>query len=222
MFIHENIEIGYNDLDCVTSDSGRVYVTPEGDKLPSITTVLSILSRDSIKAWRARVGEAEANKISTKASRRGTAVHDIIEKYVDNKEDFKQGHQPHVVESFLSVKDILDERLSAVYAQEVALYSKYLGVAGRVDCVGVWDGRPSIIDFKTSKKVKKKEWIESYFMQECFYAIAWEERTGMPIEQLVTLIAVDDNPPQVFIEHRDNWDGKLIDTIGRYKREKGL
>ena len=114
----------------------------------------------------------------------------------------------------------LDNNLNKVYAQEAPLYSDHLGLAGRVDCVGVWDGKNSIVDYKTSRKVKKKEWVSNYFMQCAAYAIMWEERTGMPITQLVVLIAVDDNEPQVFVEHRDNWTEKLIDTIGKYKEEK--
>jgi CRISPR/Cas system-associated exonuclease Cas4 (RecB family) len=118
------------------------------------------------------------------------------------------------------VKEQLDTRLTTVYSQEAPLYSEHLGLAGRVDCVGVWDGKNSIIDYKTSRKLKKKEWISSYFMQCAAYAIMWEERTGMPITQLVVLIAVDDNEPQVFIEHRDNWVQPLLDVIEQYTTEQ--
>ena len=92
-----------------------------------------------------------------------------------------------------------------VYAQEVPLYSDYLGVAGRVDCIAEFDGKLSVIDFKTSRRFKSADKINNYFQQEAFYAIAWEERTGIPITQLVTLIVVDDGSTQVFIEHRDDW-----------------
>jgi hypothetical protein len=125
-----------------------------------------------------------------------------------------------VMQSFHDVKEQLDTRLTTVYSQEAPLYSEHLGLAGRVDCVGVWDGKNSIIDYKTSRKLKKKEWISSYFMQCAAYAIMWEERTGMPITQLVVLIAVDDNEPQVFIEHRDNWVQPLLDVIEQYTTEQ--
>ena len=219
-FIHEDFNLGYDDLVAETTSNGRMYSDPDGNKYPSVTTVLSILSEDSIREWRARVGEEEANKISTKASRRGTAVHSIIEKYIDNEENYKEGFTPDVHESFYTIKDVLDKHVGKVYAQEAPLYSKHLHLAGRVDCVAEWDGKLSIIDFKTSRKLKKKEWIEGYFIQETAYAIMWEERTGIPITQLVTLIAVDNEEPQVFIEHRDNWDKKLIATINEYKRRK--
>lgn len=218
-FIHEKVDLGYSDLDADTTSSGRLYRTPSGG-LPSITTVLKILTEEHIQAWRARVGEEEANRISHRASTRGTAVHAIIEDYINNKEDYTDGYMPNIIDNFRSVQKVLDARIGKVYAQECALYSDHLGVAGRVDCVGEFDNKISIIDFKTSKKLKKKEWIENYFVQESAYAIMWEERTGMPITQLVTVIAVDNEEPQVFIEHRDNWTTKLLETIDEYKRRK--
>jgi len=231
MFTHEPIPL--NEMTAVTTDTGRQYETPEGITLPSITTVLSILSRDSIAKWRARVGEKEANRISYRASTRGTAVHEICEQYVNNDPDYDKymamnidtGEQtlttrtPDLIESFLKLKPILDERLGTVYAQEAPLYSTHLGVAGRVDCVGIFDGKPSIIDYKTSMKPKRLDWIKNYFMQESAYSIMWEERTGMPITQLVTIISVDNHEPQVFIEHRDNWVRPLRDTITQYNEE---
>ena len=216
MFEHAGIDLGYNDLESITTLKGRRYVLPDGNELSSITTVLSILSEDSIKAWRKRVGDEEADKISHRASRRGTAVHEIIEKYIDNLEDFKDGYTPDIISSFIAVRPILDDRIGRVFAQEAPLYSTHLGVAGRVDCVAEFDGKLSIIDFKTSLKPKKVEWIKSYFMQECAYAIMWEERTGLPITQLVTIISVDNAEPQVFIEHRDNWVKPLRETIKLY------
>jgi hypothetical protein len=213
MFIHEKVEIGYDDLEVETGKNGRKYVTPTGESYPSITTVLGVLSRDSIAAWRARVGDEEANKISHKATARGTAVHDIVEKYLDNEE--LPEVMPHIMASLTNLKPSLN-RIGKIYAQEAPLYSKHLGVAGRVDCVGEFDGVPSIIDFKTSKKIKKKEWVYGYFMQEAAYAIMWEERTGMPITNLVTIMDVDNEQPVVYIEHRDNWTLRLKSTIELY------
>jgi len=217
MFNHIPVEL--QEMNAVTTDSGRKYKTPEGVNLPSITTVLSILSRDSIAKWRKRVGEEVANQISTRASGRGTRVHEIIEKYIDNDPNFKDGYTPDIIQSFLAVQNILDDRIGDVYAQEAPLYSNHLGVAGRVDCVADFDGKRSIIDFKTSMKPKKLDWIKNYFMQESAYAIMWEERTGQPITQLVTIISVDNADPQVFVEHRDNWVRPLRDTIKQYEEE---
>ena len=216
MFEQELVNEDYS-LDQQTSKKGRVYVDDEGNKYPSITTVLSILNKEAILAWRKRVGEEEANKISTRAATRGTKVHDMIERYVLNEDP----GQPDLISTsnFKEVKPIIDQNLSKVYATEKRMFSKHLGVAGTVDCVGVWDGKDSIIDWKTSAKWKKKEWISNYFMQASAYAIMWEERTGRPITQLVVCIA-GDMGPQVFVEHRDNWDKELISVIKRYKERK--
>ena len=221
-FLHEPVDLGYDDLIAVTKDSGRVYTDPNNNTYPSITTVLSILSEDAIKTWRAKVGEEEANRISKTASNRGTAVHDLLERYVNNESDFDKEVEPHIMQSFYDVKPVLDKCLTKVYAQEAGLYSERLGVAGRVDCVGEWNGIDSIIDYKTSKKLKKKEWIDSYFMQSTAYAIMWEERTGILINQLVVVIAVDNEEPQIFIEKRENWTEKLIQTIAEYKSRKNI
>ena len=230
-FKHEPVTL--TEMNAVTTDTGRKYMTPEGINLPSITTVLSILSRDSIAKWRKRVGDAEANRVSYRASTRGTSVHEICEKYVNNDPAYDKfmatdpdtGEQtlttrtPDLIDSFLKIKPILDERLTTVYAQEAPLYSTHLGVAGRVDCVGIFDGKLSIVDYKTSMKPKKLDWVKNYFMQEAGYAVMWEERTGQPITQLVTIISVDNNEPQVFIEHRDNWINTLRNTIKQYNEE---
>jgi hypothetical protein len=218
-FIHEPVELGYFDLTAETTNKGRLYTDPDGNKYPSITTVLSILSEDAIRAWRARVGEEEANRISKQASSRGTTVHNIIEKYIANDPDYIKDEMPHNIQTFKDVQPILDECVTKVYQQEAPLYSKHLGLAGRVDLVGQWNGVDSIIDWKTSRKFKKKEWISNYFMQCSAYAIMWEERTGVPIKQLVVCIA-GDMGPQVFIEDRDNWTKDLINTINEYKRRK--
>ena len=219
-FEHVGIDLGYDDILAETTDAGRKYKCPNGVSYPSVTTVLSILSEDAIRAWRKKVGEEEANKISHRAATRGTAVHSIIEDYINNKPNYTEGYMPNVVENFNDIKGILDERIGKVYAQEVPLYSDHLRLAGRVDCVAEFDGVLSIVDFKTSRKLKKKEWIEGYFIQESAYAIMWEERTGMPITNLVTIISVDGEEAQVFKEHRDNWAPKLLETIDEYAKRK--
>ena len=216
-FRHEQIEL--TELTAETLPSGRTYTTPEGNKYPSITTCLSILSRDSIAKWRARVGEEEANRVSAKAAGRGTRVHQMCEDYINNKLDISK-YTPADKETFLSIKSILDESIGLVRGQEVPLYSDYLGVAGRVDCVADWNGRLAVIDFKTAKKPKKKEWISSYFMQAAAYCVMWEERTGIPIDKTVIVVAVDGSEPQVFEEKRDNFIQPCIETIIRYKNEK--
>ena len=215
MFIHEPIDIGYTDLNVTTMPGHRLYETPDGEKYPSVTTVLSRLSSKGIDLWKARVGPVEAKRVSTFAANRGTAVHELIERYLNNDPNYMDGVPLHIKANFLDVKADLDKRLTKIIAQEVALYSDHLTLAGRVDCIGVYDGVLSVIDFKTSGKWKERHFCEGYFIQETAYAIMWEERTGQPITQLVTIIAGDAGK-QVFIEHRDNWSKKLLKTIEEY------
>ena len=210
VFKHEELDIGYDDLVADTRETGRVYVAPDGSRYPSVTTVLGILSEDSIREWRQRVGEEEANKVSHRASNRGTAVHSIIERYLDNDVEYDKDVMPDVLSTFKDVQPILDEHISEILGLEAPLYSKHLKLAGRVDCVGVFDNKLSIIDFKTSRKIKKKEWIHNYFAQASAYAIMFEERTGIPVPQLVIIIAVDNEEPQVFVEKRDDWTELLF------------
>ena len=115
-FIHEKIDLGYDDLTADTTDSGRVYKTPDGSRYPSITTVLSLLSRDAIRAWRERVGEEEANKVSYRASTRGTKVHEIVEQYLDNEHDPEQW-TPDILASLENLKPYL-HRIDKIYEQE--------------------------------------------------------------------------------------------------------
>jgi len=217
-FIHEKIDLGYDDLVTDTQPTGRTYITPDGRRFPSITTVLGILSQDAIAEWRARVGDEEANRVGQKAANRGTLVHAIIEKYLKNEDttDFL----PFVRQSLENLRPILDSRIGKIFGLESPLYSAHLRVAGRCDCVAEFDGVPSIIDFKTSKRVKKKENISNYFAQMSGYAVMWEERTGMPITNTVVIMDVDDNEPLVFKEHRDNYIKLLIDTKKEYDRRQ--
>mgnify|MGYP001324829605 FL=1 len=218
VFEHEKLDIGYDDLVADTRETGRVYVAPDGSRYPSVTTVLSILSEDAIRAWRLRVGEEEANKVGHRASNRGTAVHSIIEGYLKNEPT--DDYLPHIKQSLQNLRPILDQSIGKIFGLEVALFSRHLGLAGRCDCVAEFDGVPSIVDFKTSKRVKKKENISNYFAQMSAYAIMFEERTGMPITNTVIVMDVDDNEPLVFKEHRDNWTKLLIDTKKEYDRRK--
>jgi genome maintenance exonuclease 1 len=210
IFQHKNIEL--DELETTTINGKRHYLTEDG-ALPSITSVLSVLSRAGIAEWRKRVGEAEANRISTQAARRGTNVHQMCEDYLNNELEEKK-FLPHERAMFAGIKRQLDERVGIVYTQETPLYSKYLGVAGRVDCIAEFDGRLSVIDFKTAGKLKEKRYIENYFQQAAAYCVMFEERTGIPVDKIVIMIAVEnEDNAQVFIEKRDNWIADLQETI---------
>jgi genome maintenance exonuclease 1 len=222
IFTHDPVDLGYEDLITESTEQGRRYVTPSGVKYPSITTVLGHFTKQSIMDWRKRVGEAEANRISSAAAGRGTSLHTICERYIDNEEDYFEKAMPHVRGMFNTIKPILDERIGTVYMQEVPLYSDHLRLAGRVDCIGEFDGVPSIIDFKTSSRIKTAESITDYYQQEAAYAVMFEERTKIPVVNLVTIMAVENNDPLVFIEHRDNHVSDLIHKIRLYETEKGI
>lgn len=218
IFSHRHIDVGYKDLTAETTDTGRTYNAPNGKSYPSVTTVLSILTEDSIRSWRNRVGEEQADIVSGKASRRGTKVHSIVEKYLNNENTSK--FLPHIQQSLENLKPVLDNDIGTIFGLEVALYSDHLGVAGRCDCIAQYNGVPSIIDFKTSRYIKKKEKISNYFAQGAAYAIMWEERTGMVIPNVVVIMDVDHEKPLVFVEHRDNYTKLLKDTIDEYRTRK--
>jgi len=182
----------------------RHYVTPSGELYPSITTVLGELSKAAIQKWRKRVGETEANKISGKASRRGTKLHSVCEAYIQNKEEYLNGETPHIVELFKTIEPFF-ERVNNIQGVELALYSNHFGIAGRTDCIAEFDGVLSVIDYKTSNKIKKKEWCEKFFAQGAFYGVAYEELTSIPVPQVVIIIAVENEQPQLFVEKRDDW-----------------
>ena len=194
----------------------RHYVTPSGELYPSITTILSEFSKASIQAWRKRVGETEANKISGKASRRGTSVHSVCESYIKNEDGYFDGQTPNIIELFKTIEPFL-ERVDNIHGVELALYSKHFGVAGRTDLIAEFDGVLSVIDYKTSNKIKKKEWCESYFAQGAFYGIAYEELTKIPVSQVVIVIAVDNEHPQLFVEKRDDWVDKIWEAKKLYE-----
>lgn len=203
-------------LERVTRPDGtRYYVTPEGNKYPSVTTVLSLHNREGIIEWRKRVGEAEANRISRAAAGRGTRLHNIVEKYINNEDCDIQN--PFDLKNFLSIQPIL-ENIDNVHCQEQQMFSNHLRMSGTVDCIGEYKGKLSVIDFKTSSKRKEKDHIHSYFMQCAAYAIMYEEMTGIPISRLVVIISVENDYPQVFFEKRDNWVKYLLLYRNEYER----
>jgi len=202
------------DLQTENIDGKRHYITPSGNYI-SITTLLSELSKAGIQKWRARVGATEANRISTKASRQGTAVHALCEQYIKNEEDFLTESMPHLVEMFESIQPLLD-RIDNVHVTEGALYSDDLQLAGRTDLIAEFDGKLAIIDYKTSRRIKTWEMCASYFMQGAFYAHAYEERTGIPINNIVIIMAVENEEPLLFRETKERWLEPLNQVRHKY------
>ena len=205
-------------LERVTTDGVRVYKTPSGGAYPSVTTVTGLLKKQFIKEWRERVGAEEANKITSKASRRGTRIHSLCEDYLSNKEvacDYVD------YDVWQSIKSHLDS-INNIHALETPLYSDHLEVAGTVDCIAEYEGKLSVIDFKTSARIKGRDDIHDYFMQCSAYAVAFEERTKIPVSNLVIIMGVDEEGCLVFKEKRDDWIDKFKELRKQYKDEKGV
>jgi ATP-dependent exoDNAse (exonuclease V) beta subunit len=195
---------------------GRVYETPDGNQYPSVTTVLGNRpeKKKSLAEWRKRIGEKQATEISTQAARRGTSVHRLVEEYLIDLKEPDQNEMPTAISSFNSIKKSLDVNLEVIRGIEVPLYSDRLKLAGRCDCVGKWSGKNSIIDFKTSKKLKKESWIEEYFLQCTAYSLMFEERTKIVTEGIVIIISVDDyKDPQVFMKSRNGYISALEELV---------
>jgi len=216
-FKHQSLDVKLPTLNKVDSDRGRLYVAPNGKKLPSVTTVLGWFKKDSLIEWRKKVGEEEANRISSKAARRGLRLHKVCENFLNNEEDFfGENTDIGTIDLFNNIRPFLEENVTDIHALETPLYSEHLGVAGTVDCIAKWNGKLSVIDFKTANKAKREDWIHDYFMQCACYAVMFEERTGIPVSQLVVLIAVDSDAPQVFIKKRNDWIEAAKTVIADY------
>lgn len=216
MFNHVDMGVTLEDLKAQTVEGKRVYAVGES-YYPSISTICSFRKRKSIAEWRARVGEEEANKISVRAASAGTTLHSIVEDYLNNNLDldkYKDKYLPVLL--FQQAKQMLS-RIDNIHFQEAPLYSHEFGIAGRVDCIAEFDGKLSIIDFKTSSKEKKESWIENYFVQETGYAKMYEERSGIKVDQIVTLVTCQNGFTQVFIKDPEDYVPLLKDYIAEYK-----
>ena len=206
------------ELMAVTEEGvGRIYLTPSGEKYPSVTTVLGLLSKDSIAEWRKRVGDEEANRISKKATSLGTDIHKIVEDYLNNKEDYIEKYGPFEKMVFSSFQECLN-KIDNILCQESTLYSDVLKVAGRVDCIAEYDGQLSIIDFKTANKAKEEEHILGYFMQLTLYSLMLEEMTGIRIPNIVILMVTTSAEVLVFKKKRKDYYKQVKDLINEYRR----
>lgn len=223
-FVYEKLPELDFELEAKTTESGRVYYTPSGKAYPSVTTVLGSLSKDAIDAWRKRVGEEEADRISGRASRRGEALHLTCEKYLLNEmSDLKiRSIMPNIKQLFMQLRPELDKNIGKIYAVEQPLYSDKLRIAGRVDCIAYWNGRLSIIDFKTSTKEKLEENILGYFLQCTAYAEMFEELTNKRIETIVVAIAVEEGNPQIFVRQKYMYKTQLLQLLSNSPLTKAL
>ena len=179
----------------------RLYETPDGSFYPSVTTITGQMTKKAIKEWRARVGEKEANRVTKVASARGTSIHKLCEHYIlGTMDDVKL--MPSNKEMFDAMSNHLAAKVDNIRCVEGFLYSDFLRSAGQVDCIAEYDGKLSVIDFKTSKKKKPEAWIQNYFVQAAAYSFMFEERTQIQVPQIAVVIGVDgEEEPQVFIKN---------------------
>ena len=217
---------GYESIQLPTEnvDGKRYYVTPDGNKYPSVTSVTGMLNAKWIKKWRQNVGEEKANKISRQAAGRGSRYHYLQEDFINNKDISEQLSKatPLDLMMFNQTKS-LTEQIGDIYMLEGALYSDDLCMAGRVDCIAEWGGKVSVIDFKTSTKAKSPSKIKNYFMQETACAKMFEERYQVPVERIVTIVSVEETgTAQLFVENPASWIDQLLGLRSQYKTEYGL
>lgn len=180
------------------------------------------MNAKAIHQWRARVGDEEANRISSQAATRGTRIHQLCEDYLNNDDIDTSKYSFNDAANFKELKPELDANIDNIHLQEERLYSDYLKIAGTVDCVAEWKGKLSIIDFKTARKAKNRDYILNYFCQATAYAIMYEERFNIPVSRIVILISVDDEPPQIFEDRRDYYIKPLMDIREQYRLKYGV
>lgn len=208
-------------LNTIQEDGKRFYVDDNGERYPSVTTVTSLLTRDHIKLWRERVGEEEANKVSSQAAKRGTKFHQNIEDYLRQEKDIIEFDNILQEGMFKAVQPVLDEIVPL--ALEAPLWSPNLKMAGRVDCVGMLDGNLCIIDFKSSGKYKEEYMTKPWFIQMTAYALMVEELTGQQVDELVALVGVEgQNAFQIFYGNPLDYIDELVDLRKRYTNVYGV
>jgi genome maintenance exonuclease 1 len=216
-----HIDIELPKLSRETIDGVRYYSVPDEEdllKLVSITSVTSHYNKDIFVKWRKRVGNKEADRITKRATKRGTDMHTLVEYFMKNEE---LPEVPPISDFLFKISKANLKRINNIYALEGSLYSKQLGIAGTVDCIAEYDGELAIIDFKTSAKPKPREWIDHYFVQCMAYGCMLYELTGISVKKLVIIMACE-NGECVVYEERDKskYIKLLTEYIGKFVRDK--
>ena len=213
------------ELTTQTVNFKRFYETPDGKLYPSITTVLSTRNKKGLFEWRKRVGDEVANYVARTSAARGTAVHHMCEDYLNNFPtewpDKWSEHEKKFLPFclFKQLENKVLQKIDNIRSQECALFSNKYRVAGRVDCIAEYDGKLSIIDFKTSTKERNDEWNENYYIQASAYAEMFEEQTGTPIEQIVILVVTEDGVVQEFVKEKYDYIPLLVESIDNFTKD---
>ena len=214
MFNH--VDLTLPKLSRETIDGVRYYSVPDEEellKLVSITSVTSHFNKEIFVNWRKRVGNEEAERITKAATKRGTDMHTLTENYLKNEE---LPEVPPISDFLFKIAKGKLNKIDNIHALEGALYSKELGIAGTVDCIAEYDGELAIIDFKTSKKPKPRNWVEHYFVQCMAYGCMLYELTGISVKKLVIIMACE-NGECVIYEEYDK--AKYIKLLSKYIRK---
>lgn len=213
-FTHKPVELN-GSLKEVTVDGKRFYETPQGT-FPSVTTVVGFEKQKFFANWRAKNPE-ESKRVTS----RGTKFHSLLENYINNEEiNIDEVHSMQK-SLFALIKPEID-KIDNIIALETPLWSKTLGLAGRTDCIAEYDGKLSIIDFKASTKEKRKEDIDNYFAQATAYALMFQERTGIIVENFAIIIACEDGILQVFQGKPLHYVKHLFNLIKKYKETNAV
>jgi len=227
-----NPKYNYKEIQRESLNGSRYYVTPTGERVPSVTTILDRTkpeeSRQALQEWRRRVGEQRAQQITTEAAGRGTRMHKWLENYIQSGDAGTPGTHPESQRSHRMAMKIIEQgfgNVTEVWGNEVPLYFPEL-YAGTTDCVGVHAGEEAILDFKQSNKPKRREWIDDYFLQLTAYALAHNEVHGTNIRKGVVMMSVkpEDGAEPVYQEFVlepsdfDMWTDRWCDRVSEYYR----
>jgi len=185
----------------------------KGQNYPSITSVLSIRKKEGLEKWRESIGESVANWEMGRAARRGKATHTLVEQYLKNETPSIRDVLP--LGLFKLMRPYLDQ-IDNIHCLETVMFSDKLTVAGQVDCIAEYNGKLSVIDFKTANKERQEDWVENYFLQTTGYSMMYEEIFGKKIEQLVILIAAEDGTMTSFVKDRKEYEQSLIESIDSF------
>ena len=192
-------------------DGNRHYIGADGNAYPSVTTTIGQRTdKSGLVKWAESIGQEAADRIRIQAANRGTAIHAIAEAYLLNHQDYPPKTMPVNKMTFNGIKSVLDERIGVIHAIEAPLYSARLHTAGQTDCIAMFDDVLSVVDFKTSRKIKQESYIQNYFIQATCYATMAEELTNKKIPQIVIIIAVDDEPAQVFVKQKEDYMDAML------------
>jgi len=192
---------------------GHRFYEIEGKNYPSVTTVLNIRKKEGLQEWRNNVGEEVANYEMRRAANRGKATHTLVEQYLKGETPSERGVLP--LGLFKLLKPYVDQ-INNVHCLETIMYSHKLTIAGQVDCIAEYNGKLSVIDFKTANKERQEGWIDNYFLQTTAYAVMYEEIFGTPIEQIVVLIAGEDGSVACYKKDKKEFMEPLGDAIQNF------